>query len=80
MDAPDEFDWVVNGCDARCEDYGIHEHFSRPGAFHWCWPKIDTGIKAAGRVTGVVLNRYPHHVIGAVIYVRGHGLGVRWKR
>lgn len=72
--------WVVNGCGDRCEDYEIHEHFARASAFRWCWPKVDTGLRAAQRITKVALNRYPHHVIGAAIYVRGHGLGVRWKR
>lgn len=75
-----EFDWVTKGCGDRCQDFGIHQHFTRPNAFRWCWPKIDTGITAADPRTRVVLNRYPHHIIGVAIYVRGHGIGLRWKR
>ena len=51
--------WVVNGCGDRCEDYEIHEHFARASAFRWCWPKVDTGLRAAQRITKVALNRYP---------------------
>jgi hypothetical protein len=26
-----------------------------------------------------MLNRYPHNIIGAAVYLRGRGVGLRWR-
>jgi hypothetical protein len=64
----------------RCHgDASMHEFYVGGGRFAWCLPHFDTGIRAAEPVTKVMLNRYPHNLIGAAVYVLGHGFGVRWK-
>lgn len=56
----------------------MHAFYVAGGGFRWCLPKIDL-LNAAGRVTGACLNRYPHNVIGAAVYVCGRGIGLRWR-
>jgi hypothetical protein len=55
------------------------EQFWRDGGnFHWCWPHFDR-INPADKRRRVLLNRYPHNVIGAAVVVFGRGFGIRWK-
>ena len=71
---------IVLDCGDRCDDPDMHDFYMSGGNFQWCWPKVDVGIRAADRRWWLpVLNRYPHNVIGAALYVRGFGVGVRWK-
>ena len=48
------------------------------GGFRWCWPKFDR-TTPADKHPRVLLNRYPHNVIGVMVVLFGHGWGVRWK-
>lgn len=58
----------------------MHDFFVAGGAFKWCLPKINWKLRSADRsLTTVRLNRYPHNVIGIAAYVRGRGIGLRWK-
>ena len=55
------------------------EQFWRDGGgFHWCWPKFDR-VRSTDKRTYVLLNRYPHNVIGIMLNTRNRGYGIRWK-
>jgi len=55
------------------------EQFWRNGGkFSWCLPHFDR-MQDADPITRLMFNRYPYVIIGAALYVRGHGFGVRWK-
>lgn len=66
-------------CEDRCKDASQHLFYVNGGRFRWCWPKLDLGLRATDPRSRVLLNRYPHNVIGAAVYVRGRGVGLRWK-
>jgi hypothetical protein len=56
------------------------EGFWRGGAgFRWCWPRLNT-YRSADTRTRLLLNRYPHNVIGAAVVVFGRCWGIRWKK
>jgi len=55
------------------------EQFWRDGGgFAWCLPHFDH-MQAADPITRLMFNRYPYVRIGVALYVRGRGVGVRWK-
>ena len=47
--------------------------------FRWCLPRFNVTRPADTRPR-VVLNRYPHNIIGVAVVAFGRGWGVRWKR
>ena len=47
--------------------------------FRWCLPRF-TSYVPADPTRRVLLNRYPHAVIGVAVVVFGRCWGVRWKR
>ncbi len=55
------------------------EQFWRDGAgFRWCWPKFNI-TEPADKRRRMLLNRYPHNVIGAGVVLFRRYWGVRWK-
>jgi hypothetical protein len=66
-------------CEDRCQDADTHRFYVNGGRFRWCWPKLDIGLRSACKCSRVMLNRYPHNIIGAAVYLRGRGVGLRWR-
>ena len=70
---------VILGCEDRCQDAHMHDHFMAGGGFRWCLPRFAV-TRPADTKTRVVLNTYPHNLIGVGVVMFGRGWGVRWKR
>lgn len=69
-------EWVA--CSDRCEDPRQHAFYASGGGFAWCWPKFNV-YRPADTRPRVLLNRYPHVVIGVAVVIFGRCWGVRWK-
>lgn len=56
-----------------------HEEFYRGKPFRWTWPRFNV-YRPADTHRRLLLNRYPHAVIGVAVVVFGRCWGVQWKR
>lgn len=54
------------------------QHFYRRQRKRWHLPRFYRNRVAAPRLLKLVLNRYPHHTIGAGLIIGGYCYSVKW--
>lgn len=60
------------------DDASVDEWYRRGGNFRWMRPRFNV-YRPADTRRRVLLNRYPHNVIGAAVVMFGRCWGIQWK-